>query len=352
MKRPVMKKQLVRISVLILVLALTGCAFTPSFRDAAGKLPPQSIAALEKHTLGGMEQWLLIRGQDTRNPVLLWLHGGPGAAQMPIARRTTGALEADYVMVHWDQRGAGKSNPRSFDTRTMTVEQYLTDAHELTVYLKQRFHKQKIVLLGHSWGSQLGLLLAAAYPEDYAAYVGLGQLINPREGPEIAYAWLKAKLAAEGKSKELKRLAEIGPPPYAEHDRYVSFILMVDAQGGSFDCGMGRLARMALGAPEYRGGDYLRWLRGSNRGSGPMWEATQTFDALAQVPALDIPVYFFNGRHDYNTPLALVKDYYFSLEAPAGKELVVFEHSAHTPFIAEPEKFIRELRRVREEIGD
>ena len=140
------------IIIIMLSLFFIGCASvsTQLIRDEKGNVIPESIASLQKVKLGGMDQWILIRGYDVSNPILLWLHGGPGAAQMPVAHHFNGDLEKDFVVVHWDQRGAGKSNPKDFDEQTMTLEQFISDAHELTQYLKKRFHKRKIYLLGHS----------------------------------------------------------------------------------------------------------------------------------------------------------------------------------------------------------
>lgn len=130
----------IKMSALILILIIVPGLFAwmrPTFTPAiAGDA---SIASLEIVELGGMEQWILIRGQDISSPVLLWLHGGPGAAQMPIARYFNTDLEEHFIVVHWDQRGAGKSKPSHFDESTMTFKQYLKDAHELTLYLKTRF---------------------------------------------------------------------------------------------------------------------------------------------------------------------------------------------------------------------
>lgn len=132
-------------------------ASTPAITDD-GDPVGGSIATLEPVPIGGMEQWLLIRGRHSANPVLLWLHGGPGASEMPVVPHYNRALEEEFVVVHWDQRGAGKSNPRDFDESTMTFERFVQDAHELTRHLKRRFGKKKIYLLGHSWGSHLGLV--------------------------------------------------------------------------------------------------------------------------------------------------------------------------------------------------
>ena len=128
---------------------------------------PDPIAKLISAEIGGMKQWLLIRGADRTAPILLWLHGGPGSAQMPI-HSVTAALERDFVVAHWDQRGAGKSNPRGFDPATMTLERFLSDAREVTALLRAWVGDQPLIVLGHSWGTMLGARLVARWPKDYA----------------------------------------------------------------------------------------------------------------------------------------------------------------------------------------
>ncbi len=325
-------------------------AYTPLITDDSGTVMPQSVAYLEPITIGGMDQWVLVRGHDKANPVLLWLHGGPGAAQIPIARHYNGELEKEFIVVHWDQRGAGKSNPRDFDVRTMNFDRFVSDVHELTQYLKQQFGKQRIFLVGHSWGSQLGIKVVQAHPEDYHAFVGVSQAVHAARGTEIARSWLLELFEKNGDTKRLSRLRGLGEPPYTDHSVYVEFAHMITAAGGGMDIGMIELARIALRSPEYRVADYIAWIQGSTRGSGPMWEETRDFDMFTEVPELKVPVYFFAGVNDYNTPFQLVEEYYRSVDAPEGKQLVRFEDSSHAPFMAEPDKFNAELFRVRREM--
>lgn len=348
-----MKSVVVALGLLVVVALAWALwpASTPPITDDEGDPLPGSVASLEPVVIGGMEQWLLIRGRDTANPVLLWLHGGPGSSEMPVVPHYNGALEEEFVVVHWDQRGAGKSNPRDFDESTMTFEWFVRDARELTGYLKERFGKEKIYLLGHSWGSHLGLVLAHRYPEDYWAYVGVGQHVDAARSHRVAHEWLLERIRAEGDEGDLRKLRALGPPPYRDHETFVEFVHLVSAYGGDYDVGMPKMIWIGLASPHYDLCDLVAWFRGANRGSGPMWDEPdyQYFDAFEAVPRLEVPAYFVNGEKDYNTPLAVTRAYFEALEAPAGKELVVFHQSAHTPFMAEPETFNRELVRVKAE---
>jgi pimeloyl-ACP methyl ester carboxylesterase len=267
-------------------------ASTPPITDADGNEVPGSIAVLEKVTLGGLEQWILIRGTNAANPVLLWLHGGPGAAQMPLAHHIDGHLEERFVVVHWDQRGAGKSNHRGFDERTMRVERYVDDARELVEHLRRRLGQDKLVLLGHSSGTQLGIELAHAHPEYFHAYIGVSQVVNHARATEIARDWLLQTIDPVEAPDDLRALREIEIPA-RRHSEYRKLNRLVDAYGGSFDVPVTQLAMIAMRAPEYMVLDYLRLLRGMNRGGGPI------------------------------------------------------ERSAHVPFLAETDKFVDEVIRVQ-----
>ena len=310
---------------------------------------PNSVAELKPVTLGGMEQWVLIRGENSSNPVLLWLHGGPGSSQMPIAHAFDSKLEKDFVVVHWDQRGAGKSNPRDFDENTMSIQQYIEDAHQLTLYMKEQYGQEKIYLVGHSWGTQFGILLAQAYPKDYYAYIGVSQVVDPLRNGELSWPWLEAQVNTTGNQKDIQALQDMGGPPFVEHDRYVSFAKMIEAYGGGTDIPFGKQLQAALAAPEYTLQDYAAWFNGANRGSGPMWDSTLDFKLLRDVPRLNLPVYFLMGANDHNTDPRLVQEYLDSLEALQGKELILFEDSAHTPFLSQPDAFHQALRRIKKE---
>lgn len=311
-----------------------GCGWTPAIPGES------SIASLESVELGGMAQWILIRGADRTHPILLWLHGGPGAAEMPIARRFIGELEEHFVVVHWDQRGAGKSNPFGFNASTMTFQQYMDDAHELTLLLKRRFERDSIYLLGVSWGTQLGIRLAHAWPEDYRTYIAVSQVVDHVRAEGIGYEWLLDRANAAGSASALRAVERLGLPPYMDHAQFVPFAKMIEAYGGGMDARMATILPVALTAPEYCFLDYLRWLKGSTRGSGSMWQEVHPDNLFTQIHRLDVPVYFLSGENDMNTPLQLVREYHQMLDAPQGKTLVVFENAAHTPYLSQPDAFV------------
>lgn len=317
----------------------------PILHSKAGSAA-SSVSIYERVELSGLDNAVLIRGEDPGLPLLLWLHGGPGAGQIHIAHRFFRDLEGEFLVVNWDQPGAGKSNPRNLDAEVLGFERYLSDAHDLTGWLKNRFPGRRIFLLGHSWGSQLGARLAARYPEDYAAYIGVSQVVNAEDAEKLAHPWLLERIRAAGRRGDLRKLERLGAPPYERHDAYVFFARLVESYGGGSDLSAGSLIGAFLSSPEYRLGDLGAWLRGANRGSGVMWPETRAQDLRIDVPRLGIPAFFLSGVRDQNTPFELVREYVDRLEAP-GKELVLFESSAHTPFFAEPERFARELSRIK-----
>ncbi len=343
-------KKLIKIFIVLIILTLTsGLLFlginpsTAEFTDDRDQKLQGSIAELEKIELGGLDQWISIRGADTNNPILLWLHGGPGSTQMPFAHEFDGQLEEEFIVVHWDQRGAGKSNHSGFSETTMSFEQYKADAVELINYLRNKFNQDSIYLLGHSWGTHFGLEVAAENPESIEAYIGVSQVVDSKRQAEIAWEWLVQEIAAAENQSDYEKLMEIGQPPF-NHSQYREFASLVIEYGGNYDLSLTELALIALRASEYTVLDYYRLINGMNRGGGPLHSEAGMleYNMLNDYPSLEIPVYFLIGRNDYNTPYELVREYYELLTAPE-KGIIVFEDSAHTPMFAEPEKFTQTL---------
>jgi len=330
--------------LIVLILLFTRGSFSP-YTDSIESGSDRAVAELTTVNLGGMEQHVLMRGHDDQNPVLLWLHGGPGATQMPFAHAFDAELEEHFVMVHWDQRGAGKSNTADFDPETFTLEQHKSDALELVNWLRERFDQDRIYLLGHSWGTRIGIELAAEHPELFHAWIGVSQVVDHGRATEIAREWLENRIHLE----ERWTLREIDVP-VMNHDDYRRFSGIVERHGGGTDFSFTELARIALRAPEYSMADNRRLLRSMNRGGRLLHEngIMEDYNLIESIPQLEVPVWFLNGRSDFNTPVELVREYYETIDAPL-KRFVLFPH-AHTPFFASPELFTSTLIEMRREV--
>ncbi len=183
------------ILVVIIALAIALWVLSPGdadpITDINGKALPGSISSIEKITLGGQEQYLIIRGADSTKPVMLFLHGGPGFPEFALLKEYNSAIENDFVMVYWEQRGAGKSFSKYIPAESLNITQLISDTRELSEILAMRFKQDKIYLMGHSWGSFLGILSAYQHPELYHAYFGVGQFCNQYEGEKVALDWVK-----------------------------------------------------------------------------------------------------------------------------------------------------------------
>jgi proline iminopeptidase len=206
-------------ALLAAVACLCGCTSseTKPILDAQGRAIPGSVASLERIELGGVPQWILIRGNNAQNPLLLKLHGGPGQAEMATVRFNR-LLEQDFVVVEWHQRGAGKSAAAIDPQSAMNVAQFVADTHELTELLLRRFHRKKLILVGSSWGSVIGIMAVQKYPDLYQAFVSTGQVANLPQGMIVGYRFLLDAARARNDSNAVRDLTRIGPPPYSGAD--------------------------------------------------------------------------------------------------------------------------------------
>jgi pimeloyl-ACP methyl ester carboxylesterase len=302
----------------------------------------RAIAALERVVLGGAEQTLLVRGRDRTRPVLLFVHGGPGFGQLPVARGYSDRLEQHFVVVHWDQRGAGASCAGA-DFDALTQERVVADAIELSERLAARFGGAPIFLLGHSWGSVVGALAAQRRPDLFRAYVGLGQVVSGHRNEELSYRFVVEEAQRRGDAEALAELERVHPPYPTTAALGVQRRWLAAYRGSIWATEQARSALpAALFAREYTLGTRLRFWSCFQRSLDRLWGGLDGFDALAQIPRLEIPVYLFTGRHDWNTPYPLVEEWAARLEAPH-VEIVWFEDAGHVPPLEAPEAFQRAL---------
>jgi pimeloyl-ACP methyl ester carboxylesterase len=327
---------------LLAIFASQLFASTPPILDVNSKPIPNSIAVLEKVKLGGSDQWITIRGKDLRNPVLLFLAGGPGGSQLVAERRALAGLEDRFIIVNWDQPGAGKSFD-AVDRSKLTPDRYITDAHELVLNLRQRFGKEKVYVLGESWGSALGIMVVQRYPELFHAFIGTGQMVAFLENDLICYDFVLRLAAEHGDMKKVEQLKQQGPPPYYGNDVVMKTAYFLDtfkymnANPAIANTGFNTLQDLA--GSEYGLYDKVNFVRGVLDTFGVVYPQLWDVDFRKQATRLEVPVYFLIGRHDVNAQPKLTEEYFNILTAPH-KELIWFERSGHSPWVNESAKFV------------
>jgi proline iminopeptidase len=310
---------------------------------------PQGLQAIETVPIGGIKQVVSIRSQDLRNPVLIYFHGGPGFVEMPLDWWWNRGWDEYFTVVQWDQRNAGKtfSASGSSDASQLTPERFQKDAEELVQWARQRFGKRKVFVLGHSWGSMLGLRLAAAHPEWLHAYIGMGQATNSLESERRGWLWTMAQAQADGNTNAVAELRSIAP--YAERPGPIPVEAILTQRkwlghyggaawrrtGGDFEAAAFKLA------PEYSDDD----VRNAFKGQAAVTEAllpTILSTDLSTIRRLEVPLILILGRHDRNVSSDVAAEWYAKLRAPA-KQLIWFERSAHHMTSEEPGKLLMTL---------
>jgi pimeloyl-ACP methyl ester carboxylesterase len=326
--------------------------------DARKIVTPHGIERLEKVRIGGIEQWVSIRGTDTRNPVLLYIHGGPGYVSMPMSWWFARGWEEYFTVAQWDQRGAGKTYLLNDPTKiapTLTLARMEADAEEMAGWVRKRLGKKKIFVLGHSWGSYLGLELASRHPDWLHAYIGVGQLTN---GPESerrgwAFALNAARRARNTKAvRELEAIALYFAPghPSSLKDIYTER-RWLDFYGGVMAYRHGSSAESDLAdlSPDYTDAEIARIWQGNDFSERYLLAKVLALD-LTGIRKLDCPLIIFAGRHDYNVNSQVAAEWFAKVQAPS-KQFVWFENSAHLPMTEEPGKFLLSLVRYARPIA-
>lgn len=320
---------------------------TPPFRGPDGAIVQGSIAETAYLRIGGLDQWVMMRGASAANPPLIHLHGGPGLSEWPFFRWYNAPLEHAFTVVSWDQRGTSRSFDPATPRATMTVGQFVSDLDELVDAVRARLGHSRVIIFGHSWGSAFGALYAARHPDKVAAYVGSGQVGDWARGEALSYAFALAEARRQRNRRAERDLIAIGPPPHTAERVWTQRIWLMRLQGELSPRMLWRNARVLLFQPE----SSLLGLRDFSRGlqfsMDAMWSEVTGLDLLKQAPVLRMPALFLIGRHDHYVPPETSVAYFEALHAPA-KQFVWFEHSGHEPFVDEPDKFNAEMiRRVR-----
>jgi pimeloyl-ACP methyl ester carboxylesterase len=337
-----------------LTLVLVGLAFliaqpasTAPILGANGHSPAGSIAELTTARIGGHDQALLIRGRSVDNPVLLYLNGGPGGTDIGAMRRDVG-LEADFVVVTWEQRGSGKSYSALDPAETLTLDQTVADTIELTNYLRGRFDEAKIYLVGNSWGATLGVLAVQQHPELYHAFVGVGQMVSQRETDILFYEDTLAWAEATGDQQLAAALLQSGPPPYADIRGYEQVIGHEHDWNAYPGLDLDNEMPAILFVPEYSLLDLLNAFRGFLDSFYVLYPQLQEIDFRRTATSLEVPVYLVLGEHEARGRAMPANEWFDILVAPR-KEQVVFAGAGHRAHFDQPAAFAALMVRILDE---
>jgi pimeloyl-ACP methyl ester carboxylesterase len=323
-------KAISTLRVLGLILATTAAATAaaqPALQHVPVAAEPTGIDEGTFVAINGVEQWIVIRGDDVRNPVLLWVHGGPGGAGGSFATPLFREWERHYTVVQWDQPGGGASLAKNGEAgvENLTIERFARDGIAVAEYLKQRLHVDKVLLVGISWGSIIGVEMAQRRPDLFSAYVGTAQYASGPQGRRLGYDLALEAARQEGDAVAIADLERIGPPPYervedfavrqrytlksrtaAESAAQAEFVKIVSAPPSS------DASYVARGLPPVGDGVqlFLKVLAST-------LDETQRWEARSLGLEFDVPVFVFHGENDLNTPASLAIEYCKEIEAPA-----------------------------------
>ncbi len=334
----IMKKSL-RLTLLIFVIV--SCQNSPSQNYTKGDSLLVNINIDSGFVLlGGEKQYVETLSKSNNNPILLFIHGGPGQPETPLLRYFNSELTDAFTLVIWEQRGAGKSFQHNPNPQNMTLDQLISDAHELTLLLKKKYNKNKILLTGFSWGSIIGMNLALKYPDDYIAYIGISQVINMKKGMEISHKWIETKAKSNNDSSTLQVLRRLylKDPTLCRGDFdcfFIQYGLLNKYNGTVYNNQIEKEIEKALST--FRDYKNYNWNKALNFSFTHLEKDLFSID-FTNIKDVSIPIFFIQGRNDWNVPSVLVEIFYHKISAPS-KQIIWFEYSGHNPLNEEAKKF-------------
>lgn len=337
----------------LVVLGINSPGKLEQLKDKEGNIIVNSLA--EKHfiEIGRIRQGFFLRSENPKNPVILFLHGGPGSPVFPLLYRyeVYERLEKYFTVCYWDQRGAGMSFSNSIDTATMTLEQMIEDTHEITEYLKNRFDQEKIYLMGHSWGSLLGIKVIEKHPESYLAFIGIGQVTNQVKSEKLAYDYMLQYAMEINDKKAVKNLEKFNrnAPDFPTMD-YLDSIRspLMNKYGIGLmrdNFSMAGLVKDVLFFKGYTLSEKKKFIQGMQFSLTHLWDYVVSDNLFESSISFPVPIYIIHGKYDYQVSYTLAREYYEIIEAP-DKAFFTFENSAHSPNAEEPEKFVQIVRNI------
>ena len=298
--------------------------------------------------INGIKQGMLLQSENIENPVLLFLHGGPGSPEIAFAEQYPTGFDKIFTVCWWEQRGSGMSYSRSITKEEMTIEQMVFDTIAVVHYLLKRFNKEKVYVMGHSWGSLLGILAVQQAPQLFHAYIGIGQVAKQLESERLAYTFMLQEFRRANNKKMVHKLEKFPIDKGGE----VSLRYLGVRSDGMMKLGIGVMHRctsmmecvmVVLRFKGYTLKEKFDFAMGSSFSLKCLWDTVLQTDLIKQVPQLKVPVYIFQGKYDFQVSNVIAKEFTMTLNAPV-KGFYTFENSAHSPCFEESEKMCHILR--------
>lgn len=299
--------------------------------------------------INGVKQGMFIKGKDINNPVLLFVHGGPIMPEYFLQEKYPSGLEEYFTICWWEQQGVGLSYNKNVSKENLTIDSVIQDTIEVTNYLRKKFDKEKIYLLGHSWGSFIGIQAASLRPDLYSAYIGMGQVVYQKESEKLAFKYMLDKYTSINKGifNKLKKLSI-----EKSDKKLIDYFKSPLRDTAMHKLGIGTMHNMksvftgiflpVMQCRAYTLKEKINIWRGKAlvKKNTTLIEDFLFVNVSSKILELKIPCYFVSGLYDYTVCWQLVKEYYKNLKAPI-KGFYLFSHSAHSPMFEEPDKFVR-----------
>ncbi|SEC43271.1 alpha/beta hydrolase [Paenibacillus sp. GP183] len=305
---------------------------------------------LEEYVIiNGISQFLYHLGTSYDNPVMLFLHGGPGSAESLFTRAFQEKWEEIYTVVHWDQRGAGKTLTKNPD-KLPTIDLLLQDLFEIIQYLKKKYNRQKIVILGHSWGSVLGSVFIRKYPEEAAYYIGTGQVVSMLENERVGYNKVKEMIEQSGDKRSMKRLESIGEYPghrIVFNKAFLKKCEQVRKLQGKYKLGMKldlTIWITVFKSPIFRVSDIIAFMK-IFRANANLHKFLGDFNLRTETADYKVPIYYILGGNDWQAPYVISQTYFEEIEAP-NKGIYIIPNAGHMTMMEQPDLFFDALLEI------
>lgn len=300
-------------------------------------------------SINGINQYLFHSGTKYDNPVMLFLHGGPGSAESLFAHIFQEKWEDIFTVVHWDQRGAGKTLTNNPD-KYPTIDLMLKDLFEIIQYLKKKYNKQKIIILGHSWGSVLGSTFIKQYSEEVAYYIGVGQVISMLENERVGYEKVKELILQANDKKSLKKLKLLGDYPGDKFDiNCLKKCMKIRRLQGKYNLAIKMNISICISvfkSPIFKLSDILALIKGL-KANEELLEFLGSFDLKSECEEYKVPIYYILGGNDWQTPYVIAKEYFNRINAPY-KNFYLIPDAGHMTMLDQPNLFFDALLEINE----